>query len=86
MDRVKELRAAGLPLPDAIKHALREVGLSVTEFADQNELSRSVTSEVLNLDRRPRDGHLRALAKHLGGTAEQWAQLLWEAARPEVAA
>lgn len=86
MDRVKELLAAGLPLPDAVKTALRERGLSVAGLADKYDFARSITSEQINLDRTPRDEFCAALATELGGRPEDWALLLWQAAKPALAA
>lgn len=80
MDRVKQLLAAGLSLPAAIKDSL---GMSVTSFADKYDLPRSITSEVINLDRAPRAAYCSALAAELGGTAYEWAELLWESAKPQ---
>ena len=79
MERVKKLLAAGLSLPSAIKDAL---GMSVTAFADRHTLARSVASEVINLERGPREPYCSALAAELGGSAYDWAQLLWESAKP----
>lgn len=80
MDRVKKLLAAGLSLPSAIKEAL---GMSVTAFADKHDLSRSIASEVINLERGPREPYCTALAAELGGTAYEWAELLWAEAKPQ---
>ena len=83
MDRVKELIAEGVDVSTAVKRALRERGFSVSGFADRHGLTRSITSEQVNLDRTPRDEFCRALAEELGGEPLDWATLLWEAAKPE---
>lgn len=80
MERVKKLVEAGLDLPSAIKAALE---MSVTAFADRHDLARSVASEVINLERGPREPYCSALAKELGGSAYEWAELLWSAAKPQ---
>lgn len=80
MDKVKKLMAAGMSLSAAIKEAL---GMSITSFADKHRLHRSITSEVINLDRAPRLDQCAALATELGGSAFEWAELLWEHARPQ---
>jgi hypothetical protein len=80
VDRVKKLMSAGLTLPSAIKEAL---GMSVTAFADKHDLSRSIASEVINLERGPREPYCSALAHELGGSAYEWAELLWSEAKPQ---
>ncbi len=79
MQQVKQMVEAGVSLSTAIKESL---GTSVTAFADENRLSRTLTSEVLNGERMPRADVCLALEKRLGGLAYEWALLLWEAARP----
>ena len=79
MEQVKQMVAAGVSLPTAIKEAL---GRSVTAFADSHGLSRQISSEVLNCERSPRVDVCRAIANDLGGDAFAWANLLWEGARP----
>jgi hypothetical protein len=79
MDQVKQMVEAGVSLPTAIKEAL---GQSLTSWADRHGLSRPTTSEVVNCERAPRVDVCKALAKDLGGSAYDWALLLWEAARP----
>jgi hypothetical protein len=82
MDSVKRMIGAGANLSMAIK---QELGMSVTAFADKFDLARTITSEVLNLDRAPRMDVCRALASELGGEPYEWAVLLWEAAKPQPA-
>lgn len=83
MDNVKQMVQAGVSLPTAIKEA---IGQSVTSWADKNDLSRQITSEVLNCERSPRVEVCRALERDLGGDAYAWALLLWQGARPNAAA
>jgi hypothetical protein len=77
--KVKKLLDAGMSLSSAIKEAL---GMSVTAFADKYGMPRSITSEVLNLDRSPRLQQCSALAQEIGGSPFEWAELLWEHSRP----
>jgi hypothetical protein len=86
MERVKELLAAGLSFPAALKQALTEKGVSVSGLADTHGIARSVASEVINLDRFPRLTVAGAIAAELGGTAFEWQQLMWEHAKPVKAA
>jgi plasmid maintenance system antidote protein VapI len=79
VDKVKKLMHAGMSLSAAIKEAL---GMSITGFADKYSMHRSITSEVINLDRAPRLEQCTALAKELGGSPFEWAELLWEHSRP----
>jgi len=80
VENVKRMVEGGTSVPTAIKEAL---GISVTAFADRHGLHRSTTSEVINLDRGPREPICSALAIELGGTSLEWAELLWSAARPK---
>lgn len=79
MEQVKQMVAAGVSLSTAIKEV---IGQSVTSWADKHSLNRSITSEVLNLEHGPRADVCRALAKDLGGSAFDWATLMWECAKP----
>lgn len=79
MDKVKKMLDAELSLSSAIKEAL---GMSITAFADKHRLNRSITSEIINLDRAPRLDQCAALASELGGSPFEWAELLWQHSRP----
>jgi len=79
MDRVKKLISAGLPISDAVKAAL---GMTVTAFAEKHRLPRSITAEALNGARVATSAQLDALVAELGGTREEWRELLWLAAKP----
>lgn len=87
MERVKELVAAGLSLPEAIKQALRERELSVAAFAEKYDLpgGRSMTSEQISLARAASAAFCAALAAECGGTVRDWALLLWQHAKPAFA-
>lgn len=79
MQKVKRLIDAGASIPGAIKEAL---GMPLTEFADKHALPRGTTSEVVNGGRRPTETQVQALIAELGGTPEEWRDLLWRAAKP----
>jgi plasmid maintenance system antidote protein VapI len=83
MEKVKKLREAGAQIPSAIKEALQPQ--SVSQFADEFSLSRPLVSAVINGSARPTDQIIAALISKLGGSADEWKFLLWEAARPETA-
>lgn len=80
MQRVKEMMAAGVGVTTAIKEA---IGMNVTAFADKHDLSRTLTSDVINLERFPRPAICLALSTELDGDPFDWAVLLWEAGKPE---
>jgi hypothetical protein len=82
MEQVKQMVAAGVSLSTAIKES---IGTSVSAWADKHGFNRSITSEVLNLERAPRADVCRALEKDLGGSAYEWALLMWESSRPVAA-
>ncbi|HET8778008.1 MAG TPA: helix-turn-helix transcriptional regulator [Candidatus Limnocylindria bacterium] len=79
MDKVKALVEAGATIPAAIKTCL---GMPVGEFADKHGLPRPVVSDVINGNRRAPDAYIAALVAEIGGTPEEWRELLWQAARP----
>lgn len=79
MEKVKQLMSAGLPITAAIKAA---IGTPLSEFADRHNLPRSSVSNHLNGTVRATDDTIAALVTELGGTAEEWRELLWQAMRP----
>lgn len=79
MHKVKELMAAGLSITDAIKHSL---GMTLKEFADKYSLAPASVSNHLNAVVRPTDATIAALVAELGGTENEWRELLWQAMRP----
>lgn len=79
MDKVKELIEAGATITQAIKIAL---GMPLSAFADKYELARPSVSNQLNANVRPTDDTVAALVKELGGTENDWRELLWQAMRP----
>lgn len=79
MDKVKQLMAAGLTAPQAIKMAL---GMSLTEFADKHGAPRSSVANSVNAIQRASDQTIAALVAELGGTENEWRELLWQAMRP----
>lgn len=79
MDKVKKLIEAGASVPTAIKESL---GMGVSDFADKHGLQRPVLSDVINGNRRAPDAYVDALVKDLGGTVDEWRELLWLAGKP----
>ncbi len=79
MDKVKELMAAGLTTSQAIKHCL---GSPVTVWADKHSIARSTATNAINGVQRAPDAVVVALAADLGGTTEEWSELLWQAMKP----
>jgi hypothetical protein len=83
MDKVKELIALGLSVPSAIRGALESNGLdTVSAFCDKYSLPRGGVSNHLNATVRPTDATITALVAELGGTENDWRELLWQAMRP----
>lgn len=83
MDRVKHMVSAGVSIPTAIKEAL---GMPVAEFARKYDLPRASTANHVNGHVRASDETIAALSKELGGTADEWREMLWQAARPALRA
>lgn len=86
MDKVKSLIANGARTATAIREALFANDLTVVAFADKYELPEKAVSNSINGNVRATDKLVAALAMELGGTADEWRLLLWEAAKPEIAA
>jgi len=80
MEKVKKLVELGVSIPNAIKQAL---GIPVGEFAVRYDIPQTTASEVINGARRPSEKHLSAFISELGGTEEDWRDLLWRAGKPE---
>jgi plasmid maintenance system antidote protein VapI len=86
MEKVKQKVAAGVAIPTAISDTLKqECGLTVEQFAAKHVLNRSTTYEAVNGSRRATDAQIAALIAELGGTADEWKELLWLAGKPDVA-
>lgn len=84
MEKVKKLVEEGMSIPAAIKEALAQKGLAtVSDFAERHELNRAATSNHINGNVRPTDATVDALVAELGGTPDEWRELLWIAAKPE---
>lgn len=79
MDKVKALVAAGASISTAIRESL---GMSILDFSEKYGRPRAVMTAVIGGLRRPTEADLSALVSELGGTREEWAELLWQAARP----
>lgn len=79
MDKVKKLIAAGASIPGAIREAL---GMNATELARKYGLSRSSVANHLSGAVRATDDTIAALVAELGGTPDDWRELLWLAGKP----
>lgn len=84
MDKVKAMLAAGVSLSTAVQEALGN--RTLREVAEEQGINRSNLSAVLTGLRvaTPRD--LSALVAELGGTAEEWRELLINAMRERATA
>lgn len=79
MDKVKKLIDAGASIPTAIKESL---GMTINAFAERHSLPAKAVSNAINGNVRPTDALIAALVAELGGTAGEWRELLWLAAKP----
>jgi hypothetical protein len=82
MDKVKEVRAlvaTGRTIPEAIKRVL---DMPVVAFCDKYGIPRGTGSNHLNATVRASEATITALVTELGGSPEEWSELLWEAMRP----
>lgn len=79
MDKVKQLVGAGAPVAGAIKIAL---AMPLSEFADKYNIPRTSVANHVNSNVKASDATIAALVSELGGTPEDWRELLWEAMRP----
>jgi plasmid maintenance system antidote protein VapI len=79
MEKVNNLISAGSTISGAIKEAL---GKTVVQFADDHQLPRPAVSNAINGNVRASDAVVAALAKELGGTEDEWRELLWLAGKP----
>jgi plasmid maintenance system antidote protein VapI len=80
MDKVKKLVAAGASIPTAIKASL---GMTVADFAEKHGIARSSASNHISGQVKATDDTIAALIAELGGTVEEWRELLWLAAKPD---
>ena len=79
MDKVKKLMEAGLPIPAAVKAAL---AMPLSEFADKYALPRGSVTNHVNGIVRATDETVAALTAELGGSDNEWREVLWQAGRP----
>lgn len=86
MEKVKKMVEAGVSITGAIKEALSQGGLeTVNAFAEKYDLSRSSVGMHLRGYVRADDSTINALITELGGSADEWRELLWLAGKPEKA-
>lgn len=79
MLKVKKLVEAGASPSMAIKESL---GMPVSDFAAKYNLPRGSVSNHLNGSVRATDDTINALVAELGGTPDEWRELLWLASKP----
>jgi hypothetical protein len=83
MDKVKEFMALGLTVPSAIRAALDANGIkTVVAFCDKYGIPRGSGSNHLNATTIATDQTIDALVEELGGTPNEWRELLWQAMKP----
>jgi transcriptional regulator with XRE-family HTH domain len=82
MEQVKQMVDAGARIPVAVKEALLAKGLTIASFAEKHGLSESAVRNAVGGLQRAGAPTLAALATELGGSADEWAELLWLAAKP----
>jgi plasmid maintenance system antidote protein VapI len=85
MEKVKKMVEAGSSIPNAIRDALAERGLTISKFAEKYQLNRTATSNHINGNVKATSDTVEALIAELGGTADEWRELLWLAGKPEKA-
>jgi hypothetical protein len=87
MKKVKKLIDAGAPISDAITIALKGEGFAtIAAFAEKQGRDRSNITHAINGTRRASDADIEALMAVLGGTPDEWRELLHEAGRPSARA
>jgi plasmid maintenance system antidote protein VapI len=79
VDKVKKLVRAGSSIPGAIKESLGE---SIRAIALKHGRNYNNFADVVNGKRAPTDRDVAALIAELGGTEQEWKELLHEAGRP----
>jgi plasmid maintenance system antidote protein VapI len=79
MIKVRKLVIAGSSIPGAIKECL---GMSVAEFALKHSRPRVSIGQVILGRRAPSEADIAALIAELGGSPDEWRELLHEAGRP----
>jgi hypothetical protein len=82
MEQVKQMVDAGARIPVAVKEALLAKGLTIPTFAEKYGLSDTVVRNAITGLQRAGEKVLTALSTELGGTSDEWAELLWLAAKP----
>lgn len=73
MQKVKKMVEAGVRVGTAIRECLP---VNLSEFAARHGLPRSSTNEAINGVRPATPAQIEALIAELGGTHEEWSELL----------
>lgn len=76
MDKVKQMVEAGVRLGVAIRECLP---MSLAAFALKHGVPRTSTNEAINGLRAATPAQIAALMSELGGTADEWRELLKQA-------
>lgn len=86
MDKVKQMVAAGVRLGTAIRERLADAtradgaeALTLVDLCAKYQLPRSSTSEAYGGNRKATPGQIGALVSELGGTEDEWRELLKDA-------
>ena len=82
MEQVKQMVEAGSRIPTAVKEALIGKGLTIPAFAEKHDLNESATRNAIAGIQRASEKILTALVSELGGSPDEWAELLWLAGKP----
>lgn len=81
MEQVKKWLSEGYELAAAIKAAIAP--MTVEQFAKKYSRPVGTTSKVINCTVAPTPDDLAALSAELGGTAIEWAMLIWKSSKPK---
>ena len=82
VEAVKQSFTSGVPLDQAIRSALGLKGLTVQQFAAKHKLPYTSTTTAIRGISRVTPAQAEALAAELGGTRDEWTELLWIAWKP----
>jgi hypothetical protein len=81
MEKVKQMVEAGVRVGTAIRECLASLDkpLSIAAFVAKHGLPRTSTHEAYNGQRVATDAQIAALVAELGGTADEWREILRQA-------